>query len=762
MPRVGEFRPEPTERTRRGSHLGSANKTCLQDAERGEESNLMAKLEELAAKIADPTLRDAILREVHALKKSKKFGLVFEEHLPEIILMPNLPVRRGETVVERDAKKGPQYRVVAVQGEEVTVKDTKTDKEFRFARHEIVVVKSFGEAIYPTLVPVEKLARGGDKPWHVLIEADNFHALQLLLYTHKGKVDCIYIDPPYNSGARDWKYNNNYVDLADSFRHSKWLSMMKKRLLLAKRLLKSDGVLVVTIDENEATRLALLIEEVFPEYLLQTVTVVINPKGTGKLNFARVDEYALFCVPNTGESIITGTRVSQVNKTLIEDVETNLAEKPADDLFGETNGGDSVDDEEPADAEEIEWDFPFPENEKGLWERRHARRRGNESSYRHQRPNQFYPIYINESERKVVRAGESLPLDQSPSFQRVDGLIPQWPIDAEGNERCWRVTPSSMQAIINDERLVLGKSRTVHGRKDWTLNIWVRKPSHKKLKTVWWSTTHDAGTHGTSVLHKILGRRDAFPFPKSIYAVRDALAAVCAERPNAVIVDFFAGSGTTYQATCMLNAEDGGKRRCIMVSYNEVSEKTAKTLRARELRPGDKAYEENGICQSVTWPRCKAVTTGKREDGKRIDLTYAEGTALQGRAFSLGFEENVEYFKLDFLDPSQVSLGHAFESVLPVLWLMAGAVGERPEARKRKPYLLPTAAPFGILLREDHFADFALALADRTDVTHVFLVTDSQDAFRSMSGALPKHLHKVMLYRSYLENFRINYPNFAP
>jgi len=95
---------------------------------------------------------------------------------------------------------------------------------------ELVVVRSFGDPIYPALVPVDRVARGGpDKPWHMLINADNFHALQLLLYAYEGKVDVIYIDPPYNSGARDWKYNNDYVDKTDSFRHSKWLSMMKKR-----------------------------------------------------------------------------------------------------------------------------------------------------------------------------------------------------------------------------------------------------------------------------------------------------------------------------------------------------------------------------------------------------------------------------------------------------------------------------------------------------------------------------------------------------
>lgn len=109
---------------------------------------------------------------------------------------------------------------------------------------ELVVVKRFGEAIFPALRHVESVLRGGDAPHHSLIEADNYHALQLLEWLYAGKVDCIYIDPPYNTGARDWKYNNSYVDKNDSYRHSKWLSMMKKRLILAHRLLRSDGVLI--------------------------------------------------------------------------------------------------------------------------------------------------------------------------------------------------------------------------------------------------------------------------------------------------------------------------------------------------------------------------------------------------------------------------------------------------------------------------------------------------------------------------------------
>ena len=195
----------------------------------------MAKIEDLIAQIPDERLRKGIAAEVKALKKTKKFGLVFEEHLPETVRLPRLPVKPGELVALKRESGNQLWRVKTIH-ENVASCDGAvggypspglTSKEFPIA--DLVVVRSFGDAIYPALVPVDRLERGGpDKPWHLLINADNFHALQLLLYCYEGKVDVIYIDPPYNTGARDWKYNNDYVDKTDSFRHSKWLSMIKK------------------------------------------------------------------------------------------------------------------------------------------------------------------------------------------------------------------------------------------------------------------------------------------------------------------------------------------------------------------------------------------------------------------------------------------------------------------------------------------------------------------------------------------------------
>ena len=513
---------------------------------------------------------------------------MFEQHLPEVVQLPTLPVRPGSRVTKRGEKTSGFFVVkAAVNTKKVSISPERGGADEIAFKNDLVVVKRFGEPMYPALVPVDQVTRASGKPYHTLINADNFHALQVLLYCYEGKVDAIYIDPPYNSGARDWKYNNDYVDRADQYRHSKWLSMMKRRLELAKRLLRRDGILIVTVDENEVGHLGVLLEGIFPKYLRHMVTAVINPKGTGKLNFARVDEYIFFCVPNDGTSPIKGIPTLlgttgapgegalfyPTSQPLLE----NLSEPP--DNGEETEEEQDLSEEDDnIDVDEVEdRELPFPPEEIDDWELRHARRRGSESSYRHQRKNQFYPIYIDVKDRRVVRTGPPLlPIEKRPSFEKVNGLLPVWPIDREGNDRCWRFISAEMQKLIDGKFVRLGQYNATYD--SWTLNIWEKKPESRKLKTVWWKKSHDAGTHGTTLLHKILGRRAAFPFPKSIYAVADALAAVVRTRPEALIVDFFAGSGTTLQSTCMLNKVYGGNRRCILVTNNEVDAKLAAKL----------------------------------------------------------------------------------------------------------------------------------------------------------------------------------------
>jgi len=367
----------------------------------------VARIEELLSEISDQHLREEIAREVAELKTRKKFGLVFEEHIPEQVQLPSLPVRVGLRAVKRSESKDVFLIEELLENGKVRIrKDNEENQREVVLKEDLTVVKRFGESIYPTLTPIARVLHDESKPFHAIINADNFHTLQLLLYCYAGQVDVIYIDPPYNKGARDWKYNNDYVDATDQWRHSKWLAMMKRRLILAKQLLKPDGVLIVTIDENEVHHLGMLLEQLFPEYLRHMVTAVINPKGTGKLNFARVDEYVIFCVPQTGTALISGNLVPFLSRPV---------EAGEEDEDGESEEQEAQTEEgQPEILKLLTPDLPFPREDTLLWELRHARRRGSESSYRHQRPNQFYPIYIDSAKLQVVRVGESLPLDKEP------------------------------------------------------------------------------------------------------------------------------------------------------------------------------------------------------------------------------------------------------------------------------------------------------------------------------------------------------------
>jgi len=274
----------------------------------------------------------------------------------------------------------------------------------------------------------------------------------------------------------------------------------------------------------------------------------------------------------------------------------------------------------------------------------------------------------------------------------------------------------------------------------------------KRAKTMWYRGRHTAGGGGGSqLLNAFLGKRGAFSYPKSLYSVRDCIDVAIGDQRDALVVDFFAGSGTTLHATCLLNAEDGGNRRCILVTNNEVAEAEAARLNADGFFRGDSIYEAQGIYELVTRPRCEAAVNGHRSDGEPI-----EGRYIDGRLCSDGFEENVEFFRLDYLDPDDIALGRKLVAILPSLWLAAGGVGNRANAEDDAPWLMTDPASYAVLLRESRFRGFRRELEKRPNVTHVWLVTDSEEAFAEMRSGLPHHLSVSMLYRDYLRNFRIN------
>jgi adenine-specific DNA-methyltransferase len=699
----------------------------------------MARLDDLVAQVADPSLKREMEAALREMKRRQRFGLVFEEHIPETTALHGLRIQAGSLVQRRDDPQAKVYYQVTATTPlgQVTVEPSNGGEPDQIPAEELLAVKRFGELVYPALTPLGSVRRGGDgRPHHAVINGENFHALQLLVYQFEGQVDCIYIDPPYNTGARDWKYNNRYVDDSDAWRHSKWLSMMEKRLRLAKRLLKPDGVLIVTIDENEVHHLGVLLEMLFPSALRQMVTICINPSGaSGGDGLSRVEEHALF--------VFLGGRQPAPTE---------------DDML--VSGGDV--DLSKTGAQGVRWEWLM---------------RGGNAWYRATRPNLCYPILLNEDGTRIVGAGKPYEGPESERPKSIDGHPVAWPVRKDGNLGIWRVDATRLKWLAEKGYAYVSNRDEAKGT--WTLRylmsgtveaieggsievtgrgvhdevqVRVAERKGKTAKTVWYRGRHIAGgAGGTQLLSELLGQTDLFPFPKSVYAVQDCLQVAVGDKHDALIVDFFAGSGTTLHATALLNLSDGGSRRCIIVTNNEVDDKRAKELYQQSHFPGDPAFERHGIFEAVTRPRCQAAISGMRASGQPLNGSY-----LGGRPLADGFDENCEFYKLDYLDPDEVDLGLQFQAILPALWIAAGGVGDREKSEEGEDYSMPEGSTYGVLFRESRFRRFREALEERPEVTHVWLVTDSEEAYAEMRSALPAWLSVSMLYRDYLRNFRIH------
>jgi len=435
----------------------------------------------------------AYLTEIEAELKRQKFGLIFEEHKEEIDnrLETDTPVLTEETDLFID--------------------------------------------------------NGGQL--NFIIEGDNLASLALLEKTHKEKIDVIYIDPPYNTGAEDWKYDNNFVDKNDLFRHSKWLSMMSKRIEIAKRLLAPNGVLICAIDENEQATLSLLIEQIFGQaYSKDCITIVHNPRGVQGKNFSYIHEYAIF-IYKTGQSIIGKRKI---------------------------------------DPEKIKWS-PL-------------RNWGGES-LRTDAKNCFYPIIV---EKGIIVGFGDVVFDLNIHPQRNEkhgDSIWVYPIDKEGVERKWRYARQSVEDIKDNLR---AKKKA----KGYEIELGKETESNK---TVWTDEKYDANQYGTQMVNDLVAG-NTFNFPKSLWNTYDCLYAIVGDKSNAVILDFFAGSGTTGHAVMEMN-KDGGKRRFILCTNNE-----------------------NNICKDVTYQRIKTVITGKRKDGSE---------------YGKSIEASLKYQKIEFVPTAE-------------------------------------------------------------------------------------------------------------
>jgi len=698
-------------------------------------TNLIAQ-----AKAKDAALGKELEREFKTLASRRPFGLNFERHRPESVELPGRPVRKGDKVrvlsPRGETKKGDQrlWKVRSLFGKgaermaQVELIGAEEPETQEVAVADLIVVAEFREYIYPGLVSTGKVERGGDKPFHTVINGENFHALEALTFTHRGKIDVIYIDPPYNSGAKDWKYNNDYVEGDDLYRHSKWLAFMERRLKVARSLLNpSDSVLIVTIDEKEYLRLGLLLEQLFSDAEMQMITSVISRNGTSRDGeFSRVEEY-LFMLRFGCQSIIRSN----------------------DNMLSEKVGS----------AVSRIW-FNFMRT----------------STPRETLEGQYYPIIVDTISKHITRVGEPLGKGKAqvePLLEENEAAV--WPIREDGATATWGAIVPTAQELLKNGYLRVGKFDAQTQR--WSLNF-VREGDRKRVKegviavaeilpdgskklvyadiskresypkTVWNRVSHDATSHGTRILKELLpGRR--FPYPKALYAVEDTLRFFIANKPNAIVVDFFAGSGTTAHAVMRLNKQDGSRRQCISITNNEVAANEQKSLREQGLRPGDSEWENRGICDFITKPRIKAAITGKTLEGEDIKGDYKFTDEFP---MAEGFEENAEFFTLTYETPVAVSHNRAFARIAPLLWMRAGSQGRRIDAPP--PQGWEVADTYGLLTDLDQAAPYCAAIAAQGGIRIAYIVTDDERRFQSITRELPDGVEPVRLYESYLTNFR--------
>jgi adenine-specific DNA-methyltransferase len=707
----------------------------------------VSRLTDLIAqtKVMDPQLGTDLEREFSVLSERLPFGLNFERHRPEAVELPERRIRKGDKVrvlPERGSTKKCYPRLWQVKNiinkgkrrvAELALPGSEQAQTQTVVLDDLVVVAEFRDTIYPGLVSTGKVRRGGDKPFHTVINGENYHVLKALTYTHRGKVDAIYIDPPYNGGARDWKYNNDYVESDDLYRHSKWLAMMERRLLLAKELLNpTDSILIVTIDEKEYLRLGLLLEQIFPEATFQMTSTVIAPQGSQRPGrFSRIEENIFFGFFGHAQAIPTGDAMIMTTD--------------------DTESGDSPD--ESVVETKVTWDSLI--------------RRGTDAT-RASREDMFYPVFIDRKTRRVVEIGYPLGSGKTiPSnLKNRDGHIVKWPIRSDGTEGRWQLGRDTFASVLQAGMARVGQSYAITylkgGERKRVANGEIVRVGYDKYgypvyeiktasvswpRTLWNKRSHNASVYGSTLLRSIIPGRK-FPFPKSLYAVEDTLRFFVSNKPNAVILDFFAGSGTTAHATMRLNKQDDGRRLSISVTNNEVASVEQEVLRKKGFRPGDAEWEQHGICDFITKPRVQAATTGKTPDGKPIKVDYKFTDEFP---MSEGFKENAEFFTLTYETPVSVTHNRAFERIAPMLWLRAGSSGRRIEKLPEVGWAV--ADSYGLLVDVDTAAPFIRALNEAKNVHLAFIVTDDDRRFQALARRLPDGVEPVRLYESYLTNF---------
>ena len=400
-------------------------------------------------------------------------------------------------------------------------------------------------------------------------------------------------------------------------------------------------------------------------------------------------------------------------------------------------------------------------------------RKSGSSPTRAGHPETFYPFFITDNGLQVHSVGN--PIGVAADRHDVvppKGTIAVWPIRKNGSEGRWRLKPETVREVlaagcirigdlkgestpiyylaVGERAKVKSGAYSVLGRREDGSIITSLLESAERLTvpgTQWRIGSHDATQYGTRLLLKILPDRK-FPYPKSLYAVEDALRFFVAEKKEAIILDYFAGSGTTAHSVMRLNRQDGGNRQCICVTNNEVAASEQNELRKSGLRPGDALWEKWGICDYITKPRVECAISGKTPVGEPIEGDYKFTDEFP---MSDGFKENAEFFTLTYESPLAVNHNLAFSRIAPLLWMGAGCRGKLIDKLPTQGWAVVDA--YGLLVDIDCATPFIKAVSKAQGLRIAFIVTDDDRRFQSIARRLPEGVEPVRLYESYLTNF---------
>ncbi|MBN9214170.1 MAG: site-specific DNA-methyltransferase [Microbacterium sp.] len=667
----------------------------------------------LLEQVDDPQLRARLTEQFDGLRSRQSYGLNFEEHADEAVRIPKARVTR-KTTVQPISEPGPRvYGVRRItDGIATIVRPGEDPRDIPVA--DLVVARKLGDPVYMGLEPLGGVRRGDDKSAHVIIEGENYHALQTLLYTHEGKVDVIYIDPPYNTGAGDWIYNDKYVGEKDAYRHSKWLSFMDKRLRLAKRLLTPTGVIIVAIDDHEHHRLRVLMDDVFEEKNFISNVVWQGGRKNDSRYVSNGADYMLVYAKSADALSATGIRWRERKPGVDEAIEK------AAELH------DTLDPVQAAKA----W---------RAWLR--AEKKAGRISDAVSRYGQLHRD-----------TGEPIRTDRDISWPGGGGPRYDVPHPVTGQPvvvpaRGWIYSdPLRMQQEIDAGRVYFGPDHTTSPAAVGFL---------RELDTQVSESVFIRDRNGSAVyLGNVLGSKD-FPFPKDVDVVARWVDIVAGGNKNAVVLDFFGGTGTTAEAVMRLNAQDDGRRQAILVTSNELAQKTAQQLTKNGFGPGDVEWEREGVYQKVTRPRLETVVTGIRRDGSRLTdaVVDAAGKKLaSGIPGATGYDENVIFAKLSYLDRTDIELGRQFREIAPLLYMQAGGIGDMVAER---PDTFTLTSQYAILADTDHRREFAEQV-NASPVTHAYIVTDDAAQFQGVAAMLRDDINIHHLAEDYLVNFAIN------